>query len=165
MVVGILCDHGIHPCSLFNVNAIPANGVWGKVKFSEACVKNSVHRGRLGGIPVCIVGGIPACLAVGLRRRVSSGGVSPGPHPRGKLRGIWSRPTPRGEVEGDLARVGCVLLWDACSGGCLLQGGLLWGDACSQENGDPLGTATAAGSTHSTGMHSCIKIISSPNNL
>ena len=27
----------------------------------------------------------------------------PGPHPRGKLRGIWSRPTPKGEVEGDLA--------------------------------------------------------------
>ena len=35
----------------------------------------------------------------------------PGPHPGGKLRGIWvggvSRPTPKGEVEGDLAR-GCL---------------------------------------------------------
>ena len=25
----------------------------------------------------------------------------PGPHPRGKLRGIRSRPTPKGEIEGD----------------------------------------------------------------
>ena len=25
----------------------------------------------------------------------------PGPHPRGKLRGIKSRPTPKGEIEGD----------------------------------------------------------------
>ena len=31
------------------------------------------------------------------------GGSSPGPQPRGKLRGIWSRLTPKGEVEGDLA--------------------------------------------------------------
>ena len=27
-----------------------------------------------------------------------AGGGSPGPHPRGKFRGIWSRPTPKGEV-------------------------------------------------------------------
>ena len=29
------------------------------------------------------------------------GGPPPGPHPRGKLRGIRSRPTPKGEIEGD----------------------------------------------------------------
>ena len=31
----------------------PADEVWGKVIFSQACVKNSVHRGRagLGGVP------------------------------------------------------------------------------------------------------------------
>ena len=29
---------------------------WGKVIFSEACVKNSVHRGGGGGTPVCIAG-------------------------------------------------------------------------------------------------------------
>ena len=29
------------------------------------------------------------------------GGSDPGPHPRGKLRGIKSRPTPKGEIEGD----------------------------------------------------------------
>ena len=32
------------------------------------------------------------------------GGVSPGPQPRGKWRGIWSRPTAKGEVEGDLVQ-------------------------------------------------------------
>ena len=35
---------------------------------------------------------------------VSSWGGSPGPQPRGKLRGIWFRPTPKGEVEGDLVQ-------------------------------------------------------------
>ena len=29
------------------------------------------------------------------------GGGYPGLHPRGKLRGIRSRPTPKGEIEGD----------------------------------------------------------------
>ena len=33
----------------------PANEVWGKVIFSEACVKNSVHR-REGGLPQCMLG-------------------------------------------------------------------------------------------------------------
>ena len=79
----------------------------------------------------------------------------PGPYPRGKLRGSGqgkgvSRPTPKGEVEGDLVQAhsqggnwggsgpsphprwklrgiwlggGCLLWWGgACSGGCLLQG-------------------------------------------
>ena len=50
-------------------------------------------------------------------RGIWPGGVSPGPHPRGKLRGIWSMPTPKGELEGDLARG--VL----APGGCLLRGG------------------------------------------
>ena len=56
-------------------------------------------------------GAIPACLAAGLQE---GGGYSsmpcrfPGPHPRGKFRGICpgegegiSRPTPKGKVEGD----------------------------------------------------------------
>ena len=30
-----------------------------------------------------------------------SQGGAPGPHPRGKLRGIRSRPTPKGEIEGN----------------------------------------------------------------
>ena len=32
----------------------PANEVWGKVIFSVACVKNSVHGG--GGLPQCMLG-------------------------------------------------------------------------------------------------------------
>ena len=50
---------------------------------------------------------IPACLAAGLWeggvciQQVSSGEGCLGPHPRGKLRGIRSRPTPKGEIEGD----------------------------------------------------------------
>ena len=100
------------------VSLPPANEVWGKVIFSEACVKDSVREG--GAIPACIAGGIPACLAVGL------GGVwypsmpcrFPVPHQRGKLRGIWQG--------------GCLLLgvWGICllwgvpdPGGLLLGGG------------------------------------------
>ena len=69
--------------------------------FLQVCLST----GEGGGIPACIGGGIPACLAAGLQW----GGPCrfPGPHPRGKLRGIWpggvSRPTPKGEVEGDQA--------------------------------------------------------------
>ena len=75
---------------------------WGKIIFSEACVKNSVH-GEGGVIPACLAGGIPACLA-GL------GGVYPsmpcrfpGPHPEGSLRGLaWGglQAHTQGEVEG-----------------------------------------------------------------
>ena len=41
---------------------MPANEVWGKVIFSEACVKNSVHRRGAGsrGVPAqggCLLGG------------------------------------------------------------------------------------------------------------
>ena len=96
----------------------------------------------------------------------SWGGSGPGPHPRGKLRGIWSRPTPKGEVEGDLAG-GCV-----CSRGCLIPGGSDPGGmpaprGVSAPGGSARGggvwrppssvTATAAGGTHPTGMHSCFK--------
>ena len=53
-----------------------------------------------GAIPACIAGGIPACLAAGL----GGGGGSPGPHPKGKWRGIWSRPIAKGEIEGIWSR-------------------------------------------------------------
>ena len=68
-------------------------------------------------------------------------------------RGV-SRPTPKGEVEGD----GEVIR--PTPGGCLFQGGLfpggchLRGDACSGGWRPPV-TATAAGGTHPSGMHSC----------
>ena len=73
-----------------------------------------------------------------------AGGVSR-PTAKGRLRGIWpggvSRPTPKGEVEGDLARGGL----QAHTRGGLSQHAL--------RQTPP--TATAAGGTHPTGMHSC----------
>ena len=73
-----------------------------------------------------------------------------------------SRPTPKGEVEGDLARRvpapgavpaprGC-LFWGACSWGGACSGGCLLPRVC----GDPPVTATAASGSHPTGMHSCL---------
>ena len=50
---------------------------WGKVIFSQASV-------------ILLTGGVPG-----------PGEGPPGPHPRGKLRGIRSRPTPKGKIEGD----------------------------------------------------------------
>ena len=83
----------------------------------------SVHRGGGVGIPAYLAGGIPACLAGfqahtqgGSLGESDHGGGSPGPQPMGKLRGIWSRPTAKGKVEGDLAR-----------GVPAPPGGLLWG--------------------------------------
>ena len=94
----------------------PANEVWGKVIFSVACVKNSVHGGR-GGIPAYLAGlqgvGIPACLA-GLQAQ------------GGKLRS---------------------LAWMGGSQHVLRQ------------TPPPQQTATAAGGTHPTGMHSCLYCI------
>ena len=78
----------------------PANEVWGKVIFSQACVKNSVHRGG-----AWFRGGY-----------LLPGGVA------------WSQER--------------CLVW----GGAWSQGGAWW---------RPPGTATAAGDTHPTGMHSC----------
>ena len=54
----------------------------------------------------------------------------PGPHPRGKFRGIWSRPTAKEEVEGDLAR-------GVCSGGVPAPGG-----ACSRRVPAPGGACS-----------------------
>ena len=74
--------------------------------FAPVC--HSVHR---VGISACIAGGIPACLAAGLQGGYPSIPCKcPGPHPGGEFRGIWPagvfRPTPKGEVEGDLAEGG-----------------------------------------------------------
>ena len=85
----------------------PANEVWGKIIFSEACVKNSVHG---GGVPgpggsVCSQGGCLVCRGVCCRGVSAPGGVC--------SQGGWWRP-PR--------------------------------------------TATAAGGTHPTGMHSCLLV-------
>ena len=103
----------------------------------------SVHKG--GAITACIAVGIPAWLAAGLQGR-GDGYPSmpcrfPGPHPRGKFRGICLEGSPgphsrgkfRGICLGGLPLRGC-----ACSrgcllcGGCLLPGGVAPGGCCSR---------------------------------
>ena len=62
--------------------------------------------------------GIPACFA-GFQANTqgeSLWGSGPGPQPRGKLRGVESRPTVKGEVEGDQPGRG-----GACSWGGVLE--------------------------------------------
>ena len=59
----------------------------------------------------------------------------------------WRVPAPGGGGGGCLLR-----RVPALEGGCLLQGGLVRG----VPGGDPPPTATAAGGTHPTGMHSCL---------
>ena len=87
-----------------------------------------------GAIPACIAGGIPACLAAGLGGGCAipaciAGGI-PACLAAGLRGGAWS--------------------WGVCSGG------LLQGSAPGEvPGGDPPRTATAAGGTHPTGMHSC----------
>ena len=81
----------------------PANEVWGKVIFSEACVKNSVHRGVVSQHALQVVsqhalqvsGGVVSQHALQVSR----------PTPKGEVEGSGmgrrvSRPTPMGEVEG-----------------------------------------------------------------
>ena len=64
-------------CILFYTSCYRPQQSWGKVTFSEECVKNSVHKGS-----------IQACIA-GLQA-----------HTQGESWGVWpggvSRPTPRG---------------------------------------------------------------------
>ena len=104
---------------IFSDQLPPANEVWGKVIFSEASVKNSVHRG-VGG-----ESGPGGCLLPG----------------------------------------GCLALGGACSGGWVWSGGSGPGGVClvpgGGAGGDPR-TATAAGGTHPTGMHSC-SLVCSPD--
>ena len=112
----------------------PANEVWGKVIFSKVCIKNSVHGG----------GGDGWYPNMHCKWYPSMPCRFPGLHLEGKFRGIWvSRPTPKGEVEGDLAggssgpHLGGLLLGGlrVCSwggggllprGGCLVPGGGAW---------------------------------------
>ena len=121
----------------------PANEVWGKAIFSEACVKNSVHRGEGvwypsmhcrwypsmpcrylgGGIPACPAGSIPVCLAWGVSRPTPEGGL------QAHTQGV-SRTTP--------------------GGGCVSQHAL-------RQTPLPPWMATAVCGTHPTGMHSCFQ--------
>ena len=88
----------------------PANVVCEGYVFTGVCLSTGG-----GTIPACIAGGIPACLAAGLggipaclagfQAHTQGGSLgesgqveSPGLYPRWKLRGIWSRSTPKGKV-------------------------------------------------------------------
>ena len=110
----------------------------GKVIFSQACVKNSVHREGCawqGGVHgrgcawwgACMAGG--ACVARG-------GGM----HGRGAC--MANGACMVGGVHGGLA---CVVGQHAWQGG-----GHVWWGVCMAGK-----TAIAAGGTHPTGMHSC----------
>ena len=114
---------------------------WGKVIFSEACVKNSVHKG--GGVVSQHALQVVSQHALQVSRPTPRGEVevsglmgSPGPH----LGGL--KPTPRG--------------FQAHTQGVLqahTQGGI---PACTEaDTPSPKKTANAAGGTHPTGMHSC----------
>ena len=59
----------------------PANKVWGKVIFSEACVKNSVHRGR--GVVSQHALKVVSQHALHVVSQHALHGGSPGPHPGG----------------------------------------------------------------------------------
>ena len=69
------------------------NKVWGKVIFSQACVKNYVHRRGVPARGGVLVWGVPAlgdACSRGVPASLGGGsgpGGSLGPHPRGKLRG------------------------------------------------------------------------------
>ena len=86
-------------------------------------------------------------------------GSGPGSHPRGKFRGIWSRPTPKGGSLGGSGQ------------GPHPRGKLrgIWsrptpkgeveGDLVRGCGDHPPVMATAAGGMHPTGLHSCLKYI------
>ena len=86
-----------------NPACLAAGLQWGGVYPSMHCRRYPsmpCSRSPVGG--VCI----PACIQVQAHTQGGNGGGSgPGPHPRGKLRGIRSRPTPKGEIEGDQVQV------------------------------------------------------------
>ena len=115
----------------------PTNEVWGKVICLQVCVcpqgecYPSMHCRWYPSMPCS-----------------RSPGGSPGPHPRGKWRGIWSRPTAKGEIEGGI--------WFRPTAKGEIEGDLVWGGACSRGClvKTPPRTATDAGCTHPTGMHS-----------
>ena len=137
LIVGFMEARETTPFSLGFIFFITAgNEVWGKVIFSEAYVKNSVHRGclLLGGGHVwswgwCAPRGylVPGgCLVPGVSAK---GGTVPAPGGCLIPGGVWSW--------------GCVCLRGACSmRGCLVET-------------PPPPMATAVGGTHPSEMHSC----------
>ena len=96
---------------------LPANEVWGKVIFSQASVilltggsvRETPHQGDPPaketpppGRPPSKETPLPGRPPLQAHTQGGNwGGSGPGPQPRGKLRGIRSRHTPKGEIEGD----------------------------------------------------------------
>ena len=115
----------------------PANEVWGKVIFLHLSV--ILFTGGVSG-----PGGVPGLRGVSGPRGVPVPRGVPGPGGPGPGGGgawswdgrIFSRPTTKGEVEG---------IWSRHT---------LKGEVEGNWPGPPP-TATAAGGTHPTGMHSC----------
>ena len=158
----------------------PANKVWGKVIFLHLfvilfTVGGSGPGGACSqGVPVllggacssggclfprgCLLQGVPALGGWSQRGACSQRGSGPGgqllpggasrPTPKGKLRGIRYRPTPKGEIEGIRSRPTSKreIQGDQDQPPCTLPH-------------PPPPTTTAAGSTHPTGMHSCLRIL------
>ena len=99
----------------------------GKVMFSEACVKNSVHRGSMHG------------------RRAMRGGHA------WRVGHAWQGAYMVGGMHGrGHAWQGECAWWGACMAGGMHGGGRAWWGGVHGRR-----YATAADGTHPTGMHSC----------
>ena len=112
---------------------------WGKVIFSEACVKNSVHGGGGGehGRGAWVAGDIHGGSG---RRACVVGGMHGGHAWQGGVCG-------RGDVHGR----GACMVWTYVEGGVCGRGHV-WQGACVA---DTTRYSQWAGGTHPTGMHSC----------
>ena len=77
---------------------------WGKVIFSQASVILFTGGELLSQHALQMVSQHALQQVLGGRWYPSMPCMFPGPHPRGKFRGIWSRPTAKGEVEGIWSR-------------------------------------------------------------
>ena len=98
-----VCAQGgaIPACNADGIPACLAAGLWGVgIPACLADFQAHTQGGSLGG-------SVQGCLQA-LTKGGSWGGSGPGPQPRGKLRGIQSRPTAKGEVEGDQPGGVCV---------------------------------------------------------
>ena len=142
--------------------------------FLHLSVSQSVHRGE-SGLGGCLQLGTPAlggACSGGSGRGVPApgGGVVHGGDPPPQRRLLLLIFTTRKRslrslcfytcLSVNLFTGGSLVLGGTCSGGCLFRG--VWSGGCLLLGGGgawrrpPPETATAAGGTHPTGMHSCL---------